>query len=68
VSNTPSRADGEAYLVCRALMVLAPSYPLRFKDFATRIEALPQAFAIEFHDEARRKAMLELFGTKIPQT
>lgn len=68
VSNTPSRADGEAYLVCRALMVLAPGYPLRFKDFATRIEALPQAFAIEFHDEARRKTMLELFGTKIPQT
>jgi len=68
ISNTPSRTDGEAHLVCRALMVLAPGFPLQFKDFASRIDALPQAFAIEFDNESRRKTMLELFSTKMPQT
>lgn len=67
ISNTPSRADGEAQLVCRAMMVLAPGFPLHFKEFATRIDALPQAFAIEFHNETLRKTMLELFGSKVPQ-
>lgn len=67
-SSTPNRADGEAHLVCRALMVLAPRFPLQFKEFAARIDALPQAFAIEFHNQPKMQAILELIGAKLPQT
>jgi len=68
MSNTPNRADGEAHLVCRALMVLAPRFPLQFKEFVARIDALPQAFAIEFHNQPKMQALLELIGAKLPQT
>lgn len=61
-------AKGEDRLVSRALVVLEPTHPLRYRDVAFRIEGLTTALAIEYANADFRQAFTELMKVKLPQT
>lgn len=65
---TGGSADAEDRMVSRALMVLEPTHPIRFRAFGARIESLTQAFAIEYNNPEIRSAFVDLMRTKLPQT
>ncbi len=57
----------EERLASKALMVLEPGLPLRYKDISARIEGLTDAFAIDFHDTEFRRTFAEMAKAKLPQ-
>ncbi len=61
-------SDGEERLVAKALMVLEPSLPLRYKDLSANIDGLADAFAIDFHDQKFRQDFIDIMAAKLPQT
>ncbi len=60
-------ADNEERLTAKALIVLEPSLPLRYKDLSVKIDGLTDAFAIDFHDQQFQQTFIEMVGTKLPQ-
>ncbi|MFQ5466896.1 MAG: hypothetical protein ACE5DS_02065 [Kiloniellaceae bacterium] len=55
-------------LVSRALMVLEPTFPIRYRRLSARLEGLPQAFAVEYDDDELRPAFEEVLRAKLPQS
>ena len=58
---------GDDRALARALVALDPAAPVRLRDFAARIEAIPQALALGFDDRDRRTAFVEVLRSKLPQ-
>jgi hypothetical protein len=54
--------------VCRALMVLQPDLPIRYKSFSARIEGIAQCFAAEYHNHDMRKNFIAMMLAKLPQS
>jgi len=54
-------------LVTRALAILDPIHPLRYRSICARVEGLPSALAMEFGNEKFRGELSELLRTKLPQ-
>ena len=63
--GTPENIDR---LISRALMVLEPTFPIRYRRLSARLEGLPQAFAIEYDDDELRPAFEEVLRAKLPQS
>lgn len=61
-------AGNEDQALSRALMLLEPSYPIRFKDLAARADGIAPLLAAQFHDPAFRSAFAEMMRAKLPQT
>jgi hypothetical protein len=60
-------SDNEARLTSKVLMVLEPSFPLRYKSLCTRIDGLIDAFAVDYHDQEFRHAFAEVLQARLPQ-
>jgi hypothetical protein len=63
-----SGVGNEDQALGRVLMVIEPSHPIRFKNFAARVEGIGTALAIRYHDPAFRALFTELMQAKLPQT
>jgi hypothetical protein len=61
-------ADSEERLTAKALIVLEPSLPLRYKDLSAKIDGLTDAFAIDYHDQQFRQSFIDMVTAKLPQT
>jgi len=60
-------SDGEERLASKALIVIWPDLPLRYKSVSVRIDGLLDAFAIDYHDQEIRQIFVEMIKTKLPQ-
>ena len=58
---------GDDRALARTLVALDPSAPLRVREFATRLDALPQLLAIEYDNADRRNAFVQTLRAKLPQ-
>ncbi|MBK1669863.1 hypothetical protein CKO28_17645 [Rhodovibrio sodomensis] len=58
---------GDDRALARALVALDPAAPIRLREFAARIDAIPQALALGFDDRDRRTAFVEVLRSKLPQ-
>ncbi|MFQ5775917.1 MAG: hypothetical protein ACE5GS_15455 [Kiloniellaceae bacterium] len=61
-------SESEDSLVARALMVLEPAHPIRYRGISARIDGIPQVFAFEFNDAEFRNDFAEFMRAKLPQT
>lgn len=57
----------EDRMLSRVLIALDHQAPLRYKQVASRIQGLPTAFAVNYHNEERRQFFAELILHKLPQ-
>ena len=53
-------------LLTRALAILDPSGPMRFKGLALCLDGLPGALAQDYENEDRRKLLAEILGLRLP--
>jgi hypothetical protein len=67
LANAQSGDGGDDRALARALVALDPTAPVRLRDFAARIDAMPQALALGFDDRDRRTAFVEVLRSKLPQ-
>ncbi len=67
MESTAIMADSEERLTAKALIVLEPTLPLRYKDLSLKIEGLTDAFAIDFHDLQFRQTFIDMAAAKLPQ-
>ena len=67
LANAQSGDGGDDRALARALVALDPTAPVRLRDFAARIDAIPQALALGFDDRDRRTAFVEVLRSKLPQ-
>jgi hypothetical protein len=58
---------GDDRALARTLVALDPAAPIRLREFAARIDAIPQALALGFDDRDRRTAFVEVLRSKLPQ-
>lgn len=65
ITSTSGREDA---LLSRALMVLGPELPLRFKNFSARLDGINQAFAIDYHNQEKRDTFVEMMNAKLGQS
>lgn len=63
-----SGTGNEDQALGRVLLVLEPSHPIRFKNFAARADGIGLALAIRYHDPAFRAMFTELMQAKLPHT
>ncbi len=68
VESASVLADSEERLTAKALIVLEPSLPLRYKGLSAKIDGLTDAFAIDFHDQDFRQDFIDMVAAKLPQT
>jgi hypothetical protein len=68
MESTAVTADSEERLTAKALIVLEPNLPLRYKDLSLKIDGLTDAFAIDFHDQQFRQTFIDMAAAKLPQT
>ena len=68
IESASVMADNEERLTAKALIVLEPTLPLRFKDLSVKIDGLTDAFAIDFHDQQFRQTFIDMMTAKLPQT
>lgn len=62
-----SQGGSEDRTLARLLIALDPSAPVRFRDVAARIEGFPLLLAMNFEDEAKRKRVVDVVLSKLPQ-
>ena len=53
-------------LLTRAVAILDPQAPIRFKQVSTSLEGLPKVLATGFDDEALRRTVTEMIGSRLP--
>jgi hypothetical protein len=58
---------GDDRALARVLVALDPTGPIRLRDFAGRVDAIPQILALDFGDRDRRTAFVEVLRSKLPQ-
>ncbi len=63
--NTGSAPEPDL-LLSRALTILDPPGPIRFKSLALRLDGLPGALAQDFDKEERRKLLAEILELRLP--
>lgn len=61
--GAPGESDA---LLTRAVTILDPKAPLRYKNFAARLEAIPAVLAQEFHNDELRQTIAEVISTRLP--
>lgn len=66
-SQAAQGGSGGDRALARLLMALDPSAPIRLRRLSFKIEALPQALALAYPDDAKRNAMVEAVQGKLPQ-
>ena len=63
ISGSPLDPD---LILSRALAILDPSGPIRFKGLALRLDGLPGALAQDFENEDRRKLLTQILAQRLP--
>lgn len=67
VGGQVSQGGSEDRTLMRLLIALDPAAPIRHRDLAARVEALPLFLAMNLQDEAQCKRVAEVISSKLPQ-
>jgi len=66
-SQAAQGGSGGDRALARLLIALDPAAPIRLRSMSFKIEALPQALALAYDDEAKRAVLVEAVLGKLPQ-
>lgn len=61
-----NKAAGDDFTVSRAMTVLDPRAPIRYRNFAVKVEGLGQALALDYHRTDRTQLFVEVIRSGLP--